>query len=73
MTRTEHIAWVKQRALEYVDTNDLQQALASFVSDLGKHPEADPARVVRTLAVQLNMSGHLDSKQKMRDFINGTA
>lgn len=39
MTRAEHIAWCKQRALEYVDNGDLQNAYASMHSDLQKHPE----------------------------------
>jgi hypothetical protein len=39
VTRAEHIAWCKQRALEYVDRGDLNQALASMLSDLGKHSE----------------------------------
>lgn len=39
MTRAEHLAWAKQRALEYVDMGDISGALASMMSDLGKHPE----------------------------------
>ena len=39
MTREEHLAWCKQQALEYVDAGDLEQAVASMGSDLGKHPE----------------------------------
>ena len=38
-SRAEHLAWCKARALEYVDRGELNQALASFTSDLGKHPE----------------------------------
>lgn len=72
MTRTEHIAWVKQRALEYVTANDLDQALASYVSDMGKHPEADPDRTCRMLMMRLRMSGHLRTAQQVRDFIEGT-
>lgn len=39
MTRDEHLAWAKQRALEYVDAGDLVNAVASMGSDLDKHPE----------------------------------
>lgn len=39
MTRAEHLAWCKERALEYVDAGDLANAVASMGSDLGKHPE----------------------------------
>jgi hypothetical protein len=39
MTRDEHVAWAKQRALEYLTRGDLNNALASMISDLRKHPE----------------------------------
>lgn len=39
MTRSEHIRWCKQHAREYVNEGDLSQAVASMISDLGKHPE----------------------------------
>ena len=39
MTRDEHLAWCKQRALEYLDAGDLLNAVTSMGSDLDKHPE----------------------------------
>jgi hypothetical protein len=39
MTRAEHLAWCKERALEYLDMGDRVNAMASMISDLGKHPE----------------------------------
>ena len=39
MTRDEHLAWCKARALEYLDAGDLVNAVASMASDLTKHPE----------------------------------
>jgi hypothetical protein len=41
MTRAEYVAWAKARALEYLDGYDPDpaQAIASIVSDLGKHDE----------------------------------
>jgi len=39
MTRDEHLAWSKQRALEYLDAGDLREAFTSMGSDLSKHPE----------------------------------
>lgn len=42
-TREEHLAWCKQRALEYVDAGDLVNAVASMGSDLQKHPETHGA------------------------------
>jgi hypothetical protein len=38
-TREEHLAWAKARALEYLDKGDLESAVASMGSDLGKHDE----------------------------------
>ena len=38
MTREEHLAWCKERALEYWKRGDLQNAVASMGSDLNKHP-----------------------------------
>lgn len=37
MNAAEHFAWAKGRALEYVDLGDAGNAMASLVSDLGKH------------------------------------
>lgn len=39
-TRADHLAWCKQRALQYVDAGDLTGAYASMTSDLGKHEGA---------------------------------
>jgi len=38
MTRAEHLAWAKARALEYLP-EDPVNAHNSMMSDLGKHPE----------------------------------
>jgi len=39
MTRSEHIAWCKSRAREYLRRGDPVDAVASMVSDLTKHEE----------------------------------
>lgn len=39
MKREEHLAWCKQRALEYLDAGELTNAGTSMLSDLNKHPE----------------------------------
>ena len=41
LTRDEHLAWCKRRALEYVDAGDLTRAVASMASDLKSHPDTD--------------------------------
>jgi hypothetical protein len=38
-TRDEHLAWCKQRALEYLDRGDVLNAMTSMLSDLSKHQE----------------------------------
>lgn len=43
MTRDEHLAWAKTRALEYFEAGDLAQAYTSMASDLSKHPELEKA------------------------------
>lgn len=37
--RAEHLAWCKQRALEYLSAGDIKNAITSMLSDLDKHPE----------------------------------
>jgi hypothetical protein len=44
MTRTEHLAWCKTRALEYVEMNKPTQAVASMQSDLMKNDDENPTR-----------------------------
>lgn len=70
MTRQEHLDWAKKRAIEYVDEGDLSEALASMVSDLGKHSELydHPAR---SMMVGMYSGGLLNSQAAMRDFIEG--
>jgi hypothetical protein len=40
-TREEHLQWCKDRAMAYVESGDLVQAVASMMSDLTKHPETN--------------------------------
>jgi hypothetical protein len=41
LTREEHLAWCKRRALEYVDAGALRHAVASMAADLKTHPDTD--------------------------------
>lgn len=70
MTRSEHLQWCKERALEYVDAGDLTNAYASIASDLGKHPETENHAAI-TLGMMLMMSGKLSTEHEMRKFIEG--
>ena len=41
MTRDQHLARCKSRALEHVGAGDLRQAVAGMASDLKTHPDTD--------------------------------
>jgi len=69
-TREQHLEWCKRRALEYVDSGDLNQALASMGSDLGKHEETRNHAGIK-LGMMMLMSGQLSTPDKMRKFIEG--
>jgi len=69
-TREEHLAFCKARALEYVEQGDLQQALESMSSDLQKHPETKNHPGI-DLGIIMLVGGHLDSREKMKYFIEG--
>jgi len=70
MTREEHLAWCKQRALEYVERGDLTNAFMSMLSDLNKHDETANHSGMR-LGAMLLTGGHLQTQQQMRNFITG--
>ena len=70
MNREEHMQWCKRRAIEYVDAGDLDQALSSMLSDLGKHGETSQ-HPAGQLMLMMRMGGHLSTPHEMRKFING--
>jgi len=70
VTRDEHLAWCKQRALEYVDAGDLRNAFASMVSDLNKHEETR-GHSGSELGMMMLMAGQLERTDDMRRFIEG--
>jgi hypothetical protein len=41
LTRDEHLALCKRRALEHVDPGNLSHAVANMASDLKTHPDTD--------------------------------
>lgn len=70
MTRAEHLAWAKARALEYCDRGDTGNAFASLASDLGKHTEtADHLGI--PLGMMALMTGRLSTQEALRRFIDG--
>lgn len=70
MDRSEHLAWCKERALEYCDNFDPQQALTSMVSDLRKHEETANHAAIE-IGMMLLFHGDLSTGQEMRHFIEG--
>ncbi len=69
-TRTDHIAWVKERALAELDAGSRVNAIASVTSDMRKHPDTEEHPAVE-LMMMLAMAGHLDSDRQAREFIEG--
>ena len=69
MTRDEHLAWCKSRALEYLADGDLQNACASMGSDLSKHSETEAVgRAMMPLGMLLVLQHDNDG---MRRWIEG--
>jgi hypothetical protein len=69
MTRAEHLAWAKARALEYANRGDAAGAVASMASDLGKHPEL-ASHIGITLGAMQLFAGQLSGHQ-LREWIEG--
>ena len=68
MTRAEHLAWAKERALAYLP--DWMTAMASFISDLGKHKETAGHAVIELMGMHA-LSGLLNERE-CRSLIEGT-
>jgi len=66
MTRAEHLAWCKERALEYLP-DDPNQAFASMASDMNKHDETR-GHAGLELGTLLLLTGNVGD---MRKFIEG--
>ena len=69
-SRGEHLAWCKQRALEYADRGDIEQAFSSMASDLGKHAETANHIGIHLGAMML-FAGHIKTAADIRKFIEG--
>jgi hypothetical protein len=71
MTRDEHVAWCKQRALEYLDAGDLNNAFTSMMSDLRKHPECENHPGLLIGAGFLLLPGWIQNPSEIRRWIVG--
>lgn len=70
MNRAEHLQWAKDRAIEILETGDVNGAYVSISSDLLKHDETSNHPAVG-LGMQLLLAGHLSTEVQMRNFIEG--
>lgn len=70
MTREEHLQWCKNRALEYVEQGNLENAFMSMASDLQKH-DGTRGHVGIQLGMAEMMMGLLSTSEEMKEFING--
>jgi hypothetical protein len=69
MTRQEYLDWCKKRAHEYLDRGDVQNAIASMMSDLNKHPKtASRYPFLSHMGLMAAASGDV---QEARRFIDG--
>jgi hypothetical protein len=75
MTRAEHLAWAKERALEYAPADgpgDAGLAMSSLIQDLSAHPEtASSADLVTGLMMPLTLIGEFTRPGELRKFIEG--
>jgi hypothetical protein len=67
-TRDEHLAWCKQRALEYVEEGDLLSAVSSMLSDLNKHKDTKQPHAVVLMGMAAILS---HDPNEVRRFIEG--
>lgn len=69
----EYLAQAKQRALEYLNTDNPSLALASLLSDLRARPDLfdSEIKVIHELGVPLAAFEKLNEPGALRDFING--
>jgi hypothetical protein len=70
-TRDEHLEWAKQRALEYLDMSDPQQAFTSMLSDLSKHPETKNHLGGQIGVMFMMLPGWISNAQRVREWIVG--
>lgn len=72
VTRAEHLTWCKERAKEYAEQGNLQDAFASLVSDLSKHDETvNSVAAVSQLGMMELLAGTISTSDQMVRFIDG--
>lgn len=69
-TRAEHLQWAKDRAIECLKTGDVNNAFASFQSDMAKHKETKFHIYLPIFAAKF-LGGMLNTPDAMRREIEG--
>jgi hypothetical protein len=67
--RQEHLDFCKTRALEYIELNDLDNAIASMRSDLSKHPGTNNQKLINQ-TIEFLFSRPLTT-ESVRNWITG--
>lgn len=71
-TRSEHLAWARDRAHAFAGAGDLSGAVNSMVSDIGKHPDtALPDQVLGPLVVIAAEHAHAGRRDLVKRWIDG--
>jgi hypothetical protein len=70
ISRAAHLEWCKERAREYLAIGDTDNAWASMVSDLGKHPQTQGHSAI-AFGMILKIGGGMNSIEETRSFIEG--
>lgn len=70
-TRAEHVAWCKQRALEYVERGELTEALTSMINDLMQHPATRGHSGIMLTGMMMMAGIDVDTPEKVRRHIEG--
>ena len=71
MTRDEHLQWCKDRALAYLEKGKIAEGMASFTSDMSKHPSTNETLqngLSHSLIMQALMTG---SERECITCVNG--
>ena len=71
MTRDEHLAWAKKRALEYLDAGDVREGFTSMLSDLKKHDELKDHKGGEIGVMFMMLPGWIDNPVEVRRWIVG--
>lgn len=71
MNRAEHLQWAKDRAAVYLDKGDVAGAMASFISDMGKHDDLKDHPMLEKHAAGMWTMAAMSGVASMRNHING--